>query len=366
MRKLSFVILFSLLSQILYGQSNDLVHIKAVAPEIKYFGRTLVNNIGDVTFDWAGTYFGFDFIGESCSMKVTETGVSFYNVFLGDTLAHVIRVSRKDTNVVIASGLNPNNKHRLKVQKRSEGEFGKTTIHHFILPKKGRIYSGNYFNNNRFIEFIGDSYTAGYGTDGNHRDDPFFIETENANKTYACIIARYFNSDYALIAHSGRGAVRNYGDPLTQSKYTMKDAMMNTLNSDTIHKYNFNQYKPSLVVVNLGTNDFSTKPYPSEVEFHSAYKKILANIRNNYGEVPVLCVVPRLSEDLEKYIKTFAAELDDLNLHITASLKGVFNDDSDMGAAWHPGYSGQKKMAMFIIPYISTILGWELQDRPVQ
>ena len=34
---------------------------------------------------------------------------------------------------------------------------------------------------------------------------------EFADLSYATIIARYFNADYTLIAHSGRGVVRNYG-----------------------------------------------------------------------------------------------------------------------------------------------------------
>ena len=46
--------------------------------------------------------------------------------------------------------------------------------------------------------------------------------------------------------------------------------------------------------------------------------------------------------------------------------KNLYNRTTDLGAAWHPGYSGHKKMAMWIIPYISTIMGWDLTDRVIE
>ena len=74
----------------------------------------------------------------------------------------------------------------------------------------------------RHIEFIGNSLTCGYGVEGKDRSEPYKAETENCNLSYATIIARYFNADYTLIAHSGRGVVRNYGDSVRISAVTMK------------------------------------------------------------------------------------------------------------------------------------------------
>ena len=146
------------------------------------------------------------------------------------------------------------------------------------------------------------------------------------------MIARYYDADYTLIAHSGRGAARNYGDSVRVSKVTMKDRMLNTFDEDLTHKWNFKGYRPDLVVINLGSNDFSTEPHPYKSEFTKAYKQILAQLREHYGDIPILCI----------YRTT------------------------DLGAAWHPGYSGHKKMAMWMIPYISTIMGWDLTDRVIE
>ena len=64
--------------------------------------------------------------------------------------------------------------------------------------------------------------------EGLSKDEPFKPQTENCNKAYACIIARYFGADYTLIAHSGRGAARNYGDKNATSQNTMADRVANT------------------------------------------------------------------------------------------------------------------------------------------
>ena len=62
----------------------------------------------------------------------------------------------------------------------------------------------------RHIEFIGNSLTCGYGVEGKDRSEPYKAETENCNLSYATIIARYFNADYTLIAHSGRGVTEMF------------------------------------------------------------------------------------------------------------------------------------------------------------
>lgn len=348
-----------------YAQSLKL-EIPANSTLISYTGRVVESMDGDVTFDWVGTYFQFMLAGEACTVRASDTGESYYNVFVDDQLFKTIHIASQDTLIQLVEGLAKHKLHRILVQKRSEGEFGRTTLHRFLLPN-GAFFKGQVPKKDRFMEFIGDSHTVGYGADGTHRDEPFSVGTENADKTYAAILARYFDADYALIAHSGRGAARNFGDSLTSSRYTMKDALLRTWNSDTSTRYGFDQYRPDLIVINLGSNDFSSQPNPSKAEFIAAYGQIIQRLRSAYGkEVKILCVTPRVKGPVGEYIAALPELLHDPNVFATASLRGVLNDDSDMGAAWHPGYTGHQKMAMFIIPYIATIMGWPLAEQPIK
>ncbi|MEG1005361.1 MAG: SGNH/GDSL hydrolase family protein [Bacteroides sp.] len=333
-------------------------------PAVRYIGRTLVSSDGSVAFDWVGTYLETRFTGGSLSVKVTETGTSYYNVFVDNKLYRVVKVCGIDTLINMVSGIDKGI-HRLKIQKRSEGEFGKTTIHQFVLSHSGRLQEEP-VRHTRHIEFIGNSITCGYGTDGNDRDDPFLVETENCNLTFAALTARYFDADYTLIAHSGRGAVRNYGDSVRVSQVTMKDRMLNTFDEDLTHKWDFIGYRPSLVVINLGSNDFATEPHPYKSEFITAYKQIISQLRQHYGDIPILCVYPIIQAPVYSYYEAMQAEMNDPKVFLLQLKEDLYNRTTDLGAGWHPGRSGHLKMAMWMIPYISTITGWPLNSKVIE
>jgi hypothetical protein len=39
------------------------------------------------------------------------------------------------------------------------------------------------------------------------------------------------------------------------------------------------------------------------------------------------------------------------------------NYEDDLGASWHPNYQGHIKVASCMIPYISTLTGWKMEDK---
>ncbi len=87
--------------------------------------------------------------------------------------------------------------------------------------------------------------------------------------------------------------MRNYGDKNRVSKNTMRERMMNTFDEDSTFKWDFKGYKPDLIVINLGSNDFSTNPHPLREEF-LAYSEILLRLRGVYGVMFLFFVLLRL------------------------------------------------------------------------
>ena len=64
--------------------------------------------------------------------------------------------------------------------------------------------------------------------------------------------------------------------------------------------------------------------------------------------------------------KKAAERMSDPDIHVIILKKGLYNDTDDLGSAWHPNYKGQMKMAMSLIPYISTVTGWDMDPaKPV-
>ena len=214
--------------------------------------------------------------------------------------------------------------------------------------------------------FIGDSHTCGYGTEGLSAEEQFTPQTENCDLAWGCIVARYFGAEYTLIAHSGQGIVRNWGDEKEVSDCTMRERMRRTLDMEESPAWDGSAYRPDIVVIKLGSNDFSTGIAPAEKPFNDSYARAIDYLRSIWGQVPILCVAPSDNTIVLRYLEQLIAERQDANLHFTAILPGVTNWDSDMGANYHPNHHGHRKLAMSVIPYIATITGWELPDTSVE
>ena len=332
-------------------------------PNIRYTGRVVKNEDGSASFDWSGSYMEIKLTGSFLAVKVSDTRKNYYNLFINGVEQGVVETFGKDSVIVLASGLK-GKFNVIRLQKRSEGEQGKSTIHSLYLSRFGKILQYDP-GRTRHIEFIGNSLTVGFGTEGKSKDEKFLASTENCNLAFGAIISRYFNADYTLIAHSGWGAARNYGDTARVSRISMKDKMLQTFDMDPGQMWNFSSYKPDIVVINLGSNDFSTKPHPLKEEFLGCYSIIIDRLRDKYGDVPILCVAPNRGPAFE-YLQEFVRARADKKLFFTAYLQGVYNSDSDLGSVGHPNYSGQQKLAMTLIPYISTATGWPLTGKPVR
>lgn len=341
------------------AQNATTMTIPASAPEIRYVGRTLTSDDGSVSFNWSGVYLDMRFRGTLCRVRGGETGVSHYNLFIDGRFDRVVSLTSRDTTITLFEGLP--GEHTLRLQKRSEGNFSRATIQSFEMAAGTLLLPVQNIPTRR-IEVIGDSYTCGYGTESFSKDDPWDPYTEDCNDAYGCLIARYFGADYHLISHSGYGIVRNYADKKPASALTMRQEYMNTFDDNYEIPWDFStsSYHPDVVIINLGTNDWSTEPHPSLEAIKEGFRDLVGKVRAAHGEeIPILCVMYQWGFP---YFEKIRAEL---NITLVPIIAEDYRDpEKDLGASWHPNMFGQRKMASLIIPYVSTVTGWEM--KPVE
>lgn len=370
-----FLLLLSVLlifPQILRGEK-----VSGDDARITYIGRTLVKD-GEVSFDWTGVYLKARFQGTYLEMKVSDTGNNYYNVWLDSPMDadpdKVIRTHGTDTTIVLFSKeeikarFGKDKKalkepHQVILQKRTEGFQGITSFREFTSDG---IFLQADKPSDRVMEFIGDSYTCGYGTEASNKDR-FSPETENQNLTYACKAARYFGADQIIIAHSGMGVARNYNG--NNKDAFMPDLYLRTYDGVPEPAWNANDFapKPSITVIYLGTNDFSTGMQPAERVFVKNYITLLKEIKEYYGEShPILCVAPKHDPIQETYIRKAIDSGGLSDVHFLALSYSVHDHTGDMGADGHPNGSGHTKLAYTVIPVISTIMGWEMTGKEIK
>lgn len=340
--------------------------IPATDQKVTYIGRTLSQG-GSVSFDWTGVYLKVRFQGANLSVRLSDSNKNYYNVWIDSSMDkapdQVIATFGQDSTITLFSAPRRNARqvHQIILQKRTEGSQGRTTFQEFLTDG---VFLEADAPSGRVIEFIGDSYTCGYGTEASNKER-FSARTENQNLTYACAASRYFGAEHVVIAHSGMGIARNYNGKLADDN--MVTRYLKTFDSAESPDWKPAGPKPDITVIYLGTNDFSTRMQPAQRTFVSNYIQLLKEIKEYYGEGhPILCMAPKHDILIFEYIRQAVETCSLSAVHILGLNPSVHNNEEDMGADGHPNYSGHKKIAYSVIPYIATITGWELSSNPVK
>lgn len=344
---------------LLAGGCTTSTTMPASEAPVRVVGRAATTDDGSLTFDWSGVYIDIRFHGSYLAMEVSDTKRNYFNLTVDGELQEKLTVEGERSLVVLFDGAEGD--HVVRIQKATEAEQGRTTIHCFTTdgafsPIQERIRRPH-------IEFYGDSLTCGYGTESKSGDEPFLPETENCLYAYAALTAEAFGADYNLVSHSGRGLIRNYGDSLAASDpaTTMSGRAFRLFDEDPASMWNFDEssYRPDAIVITLGTNDFSTQPHPTPEAFVAGYRALIEQIRAKWNaELPVLCVVH--SPYAVDCVKAMVATIDKTAM---ADISwGVYNRTTDLGASEHPNRFGQQKMAAIVIEAFSELTGWSLQE----
>lgn len=337
---------------------------------ITYVGRTLAEG-SDVSFDWSATYARVSFEGNFLAVKASDSHKDYYNVWIDKDMCaeadKVIAIDSKEEKLIVLADAQDFPKkgpktHTVIIQKRTEGEQGKTTFHEF--QAKGNLLQAEPLKE-RYIEFVGDSYTCGYGSENSTFRNRYTPETQNTSKTYAAILARYFGADYVTISHSGQGICRNYDDG--GKGLHQPDRYPMTFDMDRNVKWAGGP-KPAMTMIYLGTNDFSTGRQPTRSEWKRNYMRLLNDIKRYYGEDhPILCVSSKADPMMFDYVREVVEDCGMKNVYYDGFYEKIHLDtEAELGADWHPNYQAHIKLAYALVPYISTITGWEIEAKPLQ
>lgn len=326
---------------------------------IKYSGRvdTIVSEYP--TFSYSGIRIRAKFEGTSLKLIMNNlSNVNYFFVVIDNSNAQKIQVTKGLSEYSVASELD-DTLHCVEIVKLTECQVGKCEFHGFILDE-GRTLA-EIVDNNRKIEFIGNSITCGYGVEVLDKDLHFDPATESFYDTYACITARALDADYKAVCRSGIGVYRNYDGPITGSSDNMLNIYDQVFYNQEMPKWNFNLDQPDVITINLGTNDFSTSGADSSL-YVSNYDSLISQIRLNNPIAKIILLLGPMNNDkvLKSYLtflaQKYKSEGDD-NVHFL-EMSSQWNHDFGMGADWHPSRRQHREDASQLIQFIETLTDW--------
>jgi lysophospholipase L1-like esterase len=246
----------------------------SVAQAATSFGGT------DDTYQWPGSYFRAAFQGTTVFFRIVHGDQILHIVVDGEPAASLVK---PEPGAYQLEGLPPG-KHAIRVLVATESQAGPNTFGGFAIPSDEKALTPAL--RHRQIEFIGDSHTVGYGnlsTTHTCTADQVWADTDDT-QAFGALVAAHYDADDQIDAISGRGVVRNYnGFPAD----TLPQAYPYVL-FDKKQKYTDPRWKPQLLVIALGTNDFSTPLNPGErwktrdelhADYETTYLHFLAELR---------------------------------------------------------------------------------------
>ena len=165
------------------------------------------------------------------------------------------------------------------------------------------------------LEFIGDSITAGYGLDAESAYSSFSTRTENYMGTYAYLTGEALGAESYAVAFSGYGVLSAFTDNgVIRPDYVLSKRYGKTLTnlilpSDVSDDWDFVSPKPTMIVINLGTNDASyCYTFERRAAFVTAYRELLTQVRICNPGVPIICVLGDMNNSMYPYITQAAQE----------------------------------------------------------
>ena len=333
--------------------------ISAADPRIRYTGRIDFSDPARPGFDWPAIRIEAVFEGTSL-IVLLQDGQNSYNVTI-DGQEVVLHTRPGEDRYVVAEGLS-DGRHTFRMIKRTETFFGTPVFLGFELDA-GRDLASLPPAPERRIEFVGDSITAGYGSEGESPTCTFSAATENVELTYAAMTAKELGAGYTIIAVSGVGIVRNFNTADKMSPGTMLTYYDLTTTDQDSEEWDFNRWVPDAVVINLGTNDFSTVPHPAGEVFLQGYTELIVKIRNRYPDAHIFAMAgPIMVDPAEDTIRSVVTQmreiLDDDRVHFVKIENNLELSAVDYGCDWHPNGSGHRKIAEQLIPRIREELDW--------
>jgi lysophospholipase L1-like esterase len=336
--------------------------LAASDPHVAVMGRVVVDD-GALRFGYPGVTLRVAFEGASLSMRASSTtGKSRLAVLVDDAPPVTVRLPQQENEVTLVEGLG-DGPHHVDIVHRTETWQGIVRVSGFRLGAEGRWLAPRAWPERRLM-FIGDSVTSGEGAGrGTECSDDAAVGAD-AYSSYGMRLARALEAQVHLVSYGGRGLLRDW-----QGKADVLNApqffQLSIAEESPKVLWNHASYRPDLVVVSLGTNDFNRElgPAPKRADWLTAELAFVRSLRALYPNARIILTEGAMLGDddpkrrdrstLRSYLEDVARQLGDDGVRFVPSTQ--YPGDACNA---HPTGEQHAAMAADLEPAAREMLGW--------
>jgi len=257
---------------------------------LKPYGRYVFNADQNLELISSAVHFGFSFTGNSFAIYATLANTSEHNYLqyeVDGVYQKRIRVDGKSKEPITLT-LPTDGEHKVWIYKATEAHTGPIFIQK-IEAKNIKIIENS---KTPLIEFIGNSITCGAAADDSETPcgKGSYHDQHNAYQAYGPRLARALKTNFMLSSVSGIGVYRNWNSngPTMPEVYEKAN-----FQADGTRIWDFTIYKPNVVSIALGTNDFSNGdgkkerwPFDS-MSFINKYVQFIQVVKTKYPNAKI-------------------------------------------------------------------------------
>ena len=307
----------------------------------KFFGNRMTTLEDGVTCDFTASGIEFHgFMAGKVLLSLTCDRNTYFTVFINGERVEERMLVTPDTHEIILADLPVAGEYSIRVLKQTEPQWSLAMLYGVSLC--GTLYEAPE-DREYYVEFIGDSITAGYGNLGdNASENPGTALWEDGTKTYAFLTAEALGADANIIGSSGI--------TISWDKFSEKDFYYaNSYYRDPEAALTNNFRVPNVVVINLGTNDASSNFLEEDVRKDT--RDLIISIREFYGtDVPIVWVYGMMGSALSEWILPTLEEMGGE----AVGLYSVRLPANFEGALWHPTVAAHEKAAALLVEFIKS------------
>ncbi|KAI0153098.1 lipolytic enzyme [Xylariaceae sp. FL1272] len=324
----------------------------------RFLGRV---NPATRELSWPASGIALSFTGTYAKVPITAQWGDTSIEMVVDDGAPIVVDHVSGTSIDTPTGLQ-NGTHTVEIRKKSEAYFGSLYLGE---PSTDGTFTA-LKTPQRKMELIGDSITVGYGLEGVYPCTNA-ADNEGATLTYGALTAKNLSADYSIVAWSGKGLTRNYVQSTPDTSPLMPELWTRYGPNDADNSYDFST-PVDIVVINLGTNDFSfqdgVRGQLDVVNFTTALVSFANTVHGKYPSATMFILSSPLLDnstaEMQKAKQQSAIQSAISQLTFTAHFVDIPTQDSsnnNIGCDYHPSALTHQEMAVTLTSAIEDVLG---------